>query len=92
MIWHSLNGANHFTFYVVPTNHFQIDLDQIAAARSALTNADILKLKASDFTDELIIDRINNSPAAFRLELADMVELHKASISDAVIQAILRAK
>jgi hypothetical protein len=40
----------------------------------------------------LIIDKINNNPAAFRLELDDLVELHKAGISDAIIQAMLHAK
>src|SRR6185369_5653811 len=92
MFWSSLNGANRFTFYVVTSNEFQIDLDQISAARTALTNADIVKLRVADFSDELIIDRINNAPAAYRLELADMVELRKAGISDAVIQAMLHAK
>ena len=47
---------------------------------------------STDFGDELIIDRINNTPAAFRLDLADLVELRKAGVSDAVIQAMLHAK
>jgi hypothetical protein len=90
--WHSLDGKNHFTYYIITNNTFQIDLDKISARPAALTNADIIKLKAAGFGDELIIDKINNNPAAFNLELDDLVELHKAGISDAVIQVMLHAK
>jgi hypothetical protein len=92
MLWQSLNGQNRFVFFVITSNSFQVDLDKIAAVHAALTNADVIKLKAAGFGDDLIIDKINNNPAAFRLELDDLVELHKAGISDAIIQAMLHAK
>lgn len=92
MVWQSLNGRNRFTFHVITSNSFQIDLDMISAIHAALTNADIIKLKASGFGDDLIIDKINNNPAAFHLELENLVDLHKAGISDAVIQAMMHAK
>jgi hypothetical protein len=57
-----------------------------------MTNADVIKLKDAGFGDELIIDKINNNPAAYHLELDDLVALHKAGISDAVIQAMIHAK
>ena len=92
MFWQSLNGKNRFSYHVITSNSFQIDLDKVSSVPAALTNADIIKLKAAGFGDDLIIDRINNNPAAFRLEYDDLVELHKADISDAIIQAMLHAK
>jgi hypothetical protein len=92
MIWQSLNGRNRFAYFVITSNSFQIDLDKISAVHAALTNADIIKLKAAGFGDDLIIDKINNNPAAFHLELDNLVELHKAGISDAIIQAMMHAK
>ncbi len=92
MFWQSLNGKNRFTYHVITSNSFEVDLDKISAANSALTNADVIKLKVAGFGDDLIIDKINNSPAAFRLELDDIVVLHKAGISDAIIQAMMHAK
>jgi hypothetical protein len=49
-------------------------------------------LKDAGFGDELIIDKINTAPAAFRLEFNDLVALRKAGVSDAVIQAMMHAK
>jgi hypothetical protein len=92
MLWQSLNGQNRFIFHIITSNSFQIDLDKISAVHAALTNDDVVKLKAAGFGDDLIIDKINNNPAAFKLELDDLVELHKAGISDAIIQAMMHAK
>jgi hypothetical protein len=90
--WRSLNGQNGFVFYVITSNTFQIDLDKISAVHAAITNADIVKLKEAGFGDDLIIDKINTTPAAFNLEFDDLVSLRKAGISDAVIQAMMHAK
>lgn len=92
MTWRSHNGQTSYTYYTITSNTFQIDLDKIAAVHAALTNADVIKLKTAGFGDDLIIDKIKDNPAAFHLELDDLVELHKAGISDAVIQAMLHAK
>jgi hypothetical protein len=92
LLWQSLNGQNHFVYFIITSNAFEINLDKISAALAALTNADIIKLKDAGFGDELIIDRINNTPAAFTLEIDDLLALRKAGISDAVIQAMLHAK
>jgi hypothetical protein len=56
---------------------------------TALTNADVIALKAADMADQVVIDKIHSSPANFKLETADLVELKKAAISDAVISAML---
>ena len=90
--WRSFNGRNSFEYHVISSNHCQINLDKISAAAAALTNADVLKLKAAGFSDDLIIDKINNAPSAFSLEFDDLVELHGAGISDEVIKAMMHAK
>ncbi len=90
--WHSFNSQNHYTYFLIMSNHIQIDLDKISAKHAAMTNEDISKLHESGLSDELIIDKINHSPAAFELELDDIVSLHKAGISDAIIQAMMHAK
>ena len=92
MIWRSLNGRNAFSFYIIISNHLQVDLDKIAAVHAALTNADVVKLKTAGFSDELIIDKITSQPAAFSLEFDDLVDLREAGVSDAIIQAMMHAK
>ena len=92
MQWHSLNGQNHFSFWIITSNSFDINLDKISAKAAAMTNADVIKLKEAGFGDDLVIDKIVNTPAAFNLEFDDLVALRKAGISDAVIQAMLHAK
>ncbi|HTS27389.1 MAG TPA: PEGA domain-containing protein [Bryobacteraceae bacterium] len=91
-IWRSLNGQLSGTFYTISSNSLQINLDKIAAVPVALTNSDVVKLKTAGFGDDLIIDKIATNPSAFHLEFDDMVELRKAGISDAIIQAMLHAK
>jgi len=90
--WHSLNGQHHYAYFVVTSNNFEINLDKIAAKVVSITNEDVIKLKEAGFGDELIIDKIANTPAAFRLEFDDLVALRKTGISDAVIQAMMHAK
>ena len=58
---------------------------------SALTNADVVKLKAAGLSDQLIIDKIKASPANYRLDVDDLVELKKAGIPDTVTAAMLQA-
>jgi hypothetical protein len=58
---------------------------------SPLTNADVLKLKGAGLSDQFIIDRIKASPANYRLDVDDLVELKKAGIAEAVIDAMMQA-
>ncbi len=60
-------------------------------APSPLTNADVLKLKLAGLGDQLIIDKINASPANYRLEVDDLVELKKGGLSEAIISAMIQA-
>jgi hypothetical protein len=90
--WRSLNGKNSFVYYLVTSNHYEINLDKVSAASAALTNADILRLSALGFGDDLIIDKINTAASAFSLEFDDLAKLHAAGISDAVIKAMMHAK
>lgn len=86
------NGRPLFYFYILTSNHFEINLDKISAKLAALTNADIVKLHEAEFSDELIIDKISNTPSAYSLEMDDLVSLRKSGISDPVIQAMMHAK
>jgi hypothetical protein len=62
-----------------------------AVSGTPLTNADVLKLKAVGLTEQLIIDKIKVSPANYRLDTSDLVELKQAGLSDASIAAMMQA-
>jgi hypothetical protein len=91
-VWRSLNGENAYTYFIITSNFMEINLDKISAKPAALSNADVIKLHAAGFSDELIIDKIANTPSAFNLELDDLVALRKEGLSDAVLQAMMHAK
>ena len=42
-------------------------------------------------SDQLIIDKIKASPANYRLDVDDMVELKKAGVPEAIIDAMIQA-
>jgi imidazole glycerol phosphate synthase subunit HisF len=65
-------------------------MDKVSVASKTLTNGDVVEMWAAGFGEALIIDKITTTATAFRLEIADMVELRKAGVSDGVIQAMLR--
>jgi hypothetical protein len=58
---------------------------------SPLHNADVLKLKAAGLSDQLIIDKIRASPANFRVDSDDLVELKLANLSEGIIAAMIEA-
>ena len=60
-------------------------------AGAALTNADVLKLKQAGLSEQLIIDKINVSPAQFHLETDDILQLKQAGLSDGIISAMIHA-
>jgi hypothetical protein len=62
-----------------------------STAGAALTNADVLKLKEAGLGEQLIIDKIKNSPAKFQLETNDIVQLKQNGLSDAIISAMMEA-
>ena len=90
LTWQSHNGQNHFYYYIIEFQDWDFKVDKISAAPKVLTKGDIVELWKAGFGDELIIEKINNTGTAFKLEIADMVELRKGGISDAIIQAMLR--
>ena len=89
MTWTSYNGQSQYTYYIITSNNFKIDLDKSSAT---MTNADVLKLMAAGLGDDLIIAKINNSTTAFQLEADDLVNLHNAGVSDAVLHAMMKLK
>ena len=77
---------------IITSNSFEINLDKIAAKPAAITNAEVIKLHEAAFSDDLIIDKINSTPAPFNFEFDDLAALRKAGNSDAVIQSVMHAK
>ncbi len=61
------------------------------AAGKALTNQDVIDLKAAGFGDEVIIAKIQSAPGKFSLDTSDLLVLQKAKISDAIIAAMIQA-
>jgi len=87
--WNSLNGKNHYTFFIIELQEFDFKLDKISVAQKALTNADIIDLTAAGIGEQIIIDKITAAASAFSLETKDLIELKKAGVSDAVVQAMM---
>lgn len=90
LAWTSLNRQNGYTYYIINLQDFDFKMDKVSVAPKTMTNSDVLELHEAGFGDDLIIDKINATSTAFRLEVSDMVELRKAGVSDAVIQAMMK--
>lgn len=58
---------------------------------SALTNADVLRLKTAGLSDTVIIEKIGASPADYRLGTEDLIDLEHEGLSDSVIRAMIEA-
>jgi hypothetical protein len=89
-LWRSFNGKTAFQYFIIELQNFDFKLDKVSAAPKVLTNADVMELWSAEFGEALIIDKINGSATAFKLEISDMLELRKAGVSDAVIQAMMQ--
>jgi hypothetical protein len=58
-----------------------------------MSNAAVLQLKNAGISDQVIIEAVNSaSSVRFELDAAHLIELSKAGLSDAVIQAMLRRR
>jgi hypothetical protein len=88
--WTSFNKKTSFTYYVIGLQDFNFKLDKVSAAAKTMTNSDVVDLHTAGFGDNLIIDKINTTATSFKLEVSDMLELRKAGVSDAVIQAMMK--
>ena len=75
----------------VPVGPPAVAVPTKALAGTALTNADVLKLKAAGLTEQLINDKIKASPASFNLDTNDIVDLKQAGLTDAIIGAMIQA-
>jgi hypothetical protein len=54
---------------------------------AALTNADILKMKTIGLSDELILRKIEMSPANYKLSADDLVKMKHSGLSDSILSA-----
>jgi len=57
-----------------------------------LTNADLLALHRAGFGEQVLLAKIEASPAAFSVEAYDLVVLKRAGVSERVIAAMLAAR
>ena len=58
-----------------------------------LSNADVIKLTSAGLPEAVIVSKVKDSPAAYKVDTQDLLDLKNAGVSDAVIAAILdRAK
>jgi hypothetical protein len=90
LVWTSFNRKTSFTYFVIGLQHFNFTLDKVSDAPNTITNSDVVNLHAAGFGDDVIIGKIDTTATAFRLQVSDMVELRRAGVSDAVIQAMLK--
>jgi hypothetical protein len=57
--------------------------------KNVVTNETIIELRKAQFSNELIISKINSSECLFQLGTGDMILLKKAGIEDTVMQAMI---
>src|SRR2546422_10956709 len=62
-----------------------------AEAAETLRNDDIISMKVFGLADEAVILKIENTRTAFSLTSADLAELKKENVSDALITAMMKA-
>lgn len=56
-----------------------------------ITDSDVIALESAGLSDELVIAKIQLTPASFQLDTKDIIALKKANVSEAVIQAMMAA-
>ena len=66
-------------------------LERAKSTGATMTNEDVLKLKRSGLNDDLIVQRINLSTGAYKLDPDDLLNLKKSGVSDAVLSAMMNA-
>ncbi len=62
------------------------------AAKSVLTNSDVLQFVKDGWSDDLIVKTIASEPAKFSLAISDLRALKQARVSDRVVAAMLDKK
>jgi hypothetical protein len=94
-----LLNRRHRLFWQHTTNAEYSLTDAIAANQTieaatgvscpALTNSDVLNLKAAGLSDALVIQKIKSSPGHYQLGTDDLLMLNKNGLSDEVIGAMM---
>ena len=67
---------------------FSVVAAGLAAPIFAMTNADIIKMKQAEFSDDTILMTIAKEPANFDTSPDGLVELKKAGVSETIIQRL----
>ena len=87
---HEVTVYTSADYKLKPSEQLSADASQ-RTAPGTLTNADVMKLKASGLSDDLIVQRIKMSPGSYSVEPDDLAALKAAGLSDPVISAMMSA-
>jgi hypothetical protein len=68
-----------------------IAVDAPAPAAADRPHREILRLKQSGASDEILLDKIRRDDVNYALTTADVIELRGAGISEAIVAAMLRS-
>jgi hypothetical protein len=58
---------------------------------NTLANKDILKMVSAGISHEVIVEKIKSSPADYRLETEDLIELKDHGVPDLIVRAMIEA-
>jgi len=83
--------SRNFNYALRTTGAERAQASEPKAGVATLTNSDVINLAKAGLGDDIIIEKISTSPTAFKLESGDLVQLHQAGVSDAVIKAMMHA-
>jgi hypothetical protein len=70
------------------TPQFAVDCVATPAATQPVTQQEIIRWSVRGESDDVIIDRLQKSPAIFHLGTSDEIHLRDAGVSDEVIRAM----
>jgi hypothetical protein len=69
----------------------QVTAVATSQAGRSMSNLDVIALKEAGVSDELLLAKIRNSDAEYRLDTEDLIALKRAKVSEAVIQAMIES-
>jgi hypothetical protein len=57
-----------------------------------MVNQDVIALRTAGLSDDVIIVKIEGSPAEYKLDTGDLIDLKKANAPESVIQTMMEAQ
>ena len=87
---HEVTVYTNSEYKAIPISQAKTD-EHKSSTSVSLHDADILKLKAAGFSDQMIISKIKSSSGMYELGTDDLLRLKAAGISENIIDAMLSA-